>query len=466
VNSMMICGCQKREVKEMRVKRLIAALAGFVLIAAGCQKAATPAAGKAGPVGKWVKIFNGWNLAGWDGDPNFWSVKAGAIHAESTKKNRAKSNTFLIWRGGTVRDFQLRIKFRIKSGNAGVQFRSRDMSADWTKWSVAGYQAEVCEQQPQVGFLYEEGTGRGSLARVGEFVVIDNSGNKHTIKQLAEPKELMRKGYYKQTGWNEYLITAMGQHITLELNGYKTVEVIDNDWRHRAMEGIIALQMHMGPAMMVEYKDIYLKRFSSPFDNADVLFDGKGLDGWRFKPGSWVVEKDGSLSAKGKGNIWTKKQYGDFILDLQFKTSYRGNSGVFLRTADIEDEVQTGIEMQVLDSFTGQGTYDTSRHSCGAIYDCLAPSRNVVNPPGEWNHVTITAVANWIYIIMNGVPVIDMDLNRWTTAHQNPPRRPGEPPVKNKFRTAYKDMPRQGYIGFQYHNDPVWFRNVRIIRLD
>jgi len=444
----------------MRVKGLIAGLACFVLIAAGCQKAATPAAGKVGPEGKWVKIFNGRDLDGWDGDPNFWSVKAGAIHAESSKKNRAKSNTFLIWRGGMVRDFQLRMKFRIKGGNAGVQFRSRDMSANWTKWSVAGYQAEVCEQQPQVGFLYEEGTGRGGLARVGEFVVIDKSGNKHRVKQIAEPKELIGKGYYKETGWNEYLITAMGRHITLELNGYKTVELIDNDWRRRAMEGIIALQMHMGPAMMVEYKDIYLKRFSSPYDNAEVLFNGKDLSGWRAKPGSWQVQQGGVLFGKGRGNIWTKEQYGDFILDLDFKVQYRGNSGIFIRTADIEDEVQTGIEVQVYDSFSGGETYDVKKGSCGAIYDCQAPSRNVCNPPGEWNHITITAVDNWINIVMNYMPIIDMDLDRWTEAHKNPDG------TKNKFRTAYKDLQRRGYIGFQYHNDPVWYRNVRIVRLD
>ncbi len=409
----------------------------------------------------WVRIFNAKDLAGWDGDTRFWSVKDGAIHGETLLKNRPHSNTFLIWRGGTVRDFQLKLKFKIQGGNAGVQFRSRDMSPHWTKWSVAGYQAEVCNEQPQVGFLYDEGTGRGGLARVGQFVVIDGKGNKNVIKQIADPQKLVEAGYYKPDDWNEYLITALGNHITLELNGYKTVELIDNDYQNRSLEGLIALQIHMGPPMVVEYKDIYLKRFDSPYVNAEVLFDGTSLDNWRCRPDSWRIDEEGALAAKGDGgNIWTKKQYGDFILDLEFKNAFKGNSGVFFRTADIEDEVQTGIEMQAFDNFTTQGTYDVSRGSCGAVYDCQAPRRNVVNPPGQWNHVTLTVVDNWINIVMNDVPIIDMDLNRWTELHRNPDGS------KNKFKTAYKDLRRTGYIGFQDHGDRVWYRNIRIVPLD
>lgn len=442
----------------MRFRGLITGLAGCVLIVAGCQEGAMFAGAKAGGDGKWVRIFNGKNLKGWDGDADFWSVKDGVIHGETTDEKRAKNNTFLIWRGGTVRDFQLKLKFRIESGNAGVQFRSRDTSAHRSKWSVAGYQAEVCNEQPQVGFLYEE-AGRGGLVPTGKFVVIDRRGNKHIVREIADGNSLVEAGYYKPKEWNEYVITALGNHITLELNGHKTAELIDNDPTGRAMEGLIALQIHMGPPMVVEYKDIYLKRFGSPYDNAEVLFNGRDLSGWRAKPGSWEVQQ-GVLFGKGRGNIWTKEQYGDFILDLDFKVQYRGNSGIFIRTVDIEDEVQTGIEVQVFDNFSTGGTYDVRKGSCGAIYDCQAPSRNVCNPPGEWNHITITAVDNWINIVMNETPIIDMDLNRWTEARKNPDG------TKNKFRTAYKDMARKGYIGFQYHSDPVWCRNVRIVSLD
>ena len=164
------------------------------------------------------------------------------------------------------------------------------------------------------------------------------------------------------------------------------------------------------------------------------------------------------MFAKGRGNIWTDEQFGDFVLDLEFKVEKNGNSGVFFRTADINDR-ETAIEMQVFDSYMKTGPYETDRHVCGAIYDCQAPWRNVANKPGEWNHATITAIDNWISITLNNVQIIDMDLNKWTEPHKNPDGTP------NKFRTAYRDMPRKGYIGLQYHNDPVWYRNIRIAPL-
>jgi len=169
-----------------------------------------------------------------------------------------------------------------------------------------------------------------------------------------------------------------------------------------------------------------------------------------YKPGSWIM-KDGVLACKGKGNIWTKETFGDFVLDLEFKVDKGSNSGVFIRTGDIADFVQTGVEVQIHDTTDG-----TARGSCGAIYDCLAPSKSMARKPGEWNHYTITCKANKIYVVFNGKQIIDMDLNLWTEAYKNPDG------TKNKFRTAYKDMPRVGHLGLQDHGDPVWFRNIKI----
>jgi hypothetical protein len=296
---------------------------------------------------------------------------------------------------------------------------------------------------------------------VGNFVVVDDGGQKLNVRKTADPQELIAAGYYKPNDWNEYMITAVGNHITMELNGHKTVELIDNDWTHRAMEGLLALQIHMGPPMVVEFKDIYLRQIECQYEGAEVLFDGTSLDNWRDSSGKWTIDDEGAMATPGgAGNIWTKKQYGDFILDLDFKTSHRGNSGVFFRTADIRDEVQTGIEMQVFDHFTTGDTYTVSKNSCGSIYDCLAPRRNVVNPPGQWNHVTITAVNNYIGIVLNETHIIDMNLDEWTEPHKNPDGS------KNKFDKALKDFARVGYIGFQDHSDAVWYRNVVVLPLD
>ena len=146
--------------------------------------------------------------------------------------------------------------------------------------------------------------------------------------------------------------------------------------------------------------------------------------------------------------IWTKEPFGDFILDLDFKTE--GNSGIFFRTDDPRDCVQTGIEMQVY-----KRVNNPSKYSCGAVYDALSPSKEMTKD-GQWNHVTITAVDNKITIVLNGEQIIDMDLNKWTQPGKNPDG------LKNKFRTPLKDFKREGHIGFQDHGANVWYRNIRI----
>jgi len=182
------------------------------------------------------------------------------------------------------------------------------------------------------------------------------------------------------------------------------------------------------------------------------IFNGKDLDGWLTKKGAWVVE-NGSMASRKGGYIWTREKYENFTLECEFKISQGGNSGIFFRTATLIDPVQTGIEMQVLDSF---GKETLSTHDCGAIYDCLAPHKNVVRPAGEWNLVQLTCQDNWITVIMNGEEILRMNLDQWTEPGKNPDG------TKNKFKKAYKDMPRRGHIGFQDHGDPVWYRNIKI----
>jgi len=189
-----------------------------------------------------------------------------------------------------------------------------------------------------------------------------------------------------------------------------------------------------------------------------VLFDGSNLSKWQNDDGGrpsagWVIQ-DGVLTRKSSaGMIWTKERFGDFVLDLEFRTE--GNSGIFFRTDNPKDCVQTGLEMQVYKRVDKPG-----KHSCGAVYDALAPSREMTRD-GQWNHVAITAKDNKIVIVLNGEQIIDMDLDRWAEPGKNP-----EPDgSKNKFRTALKDFKREGHIGFQDHGANVWFRNIRVRQL-
>jgi len=201
-------------------------------------------------------IFNGKNLAGWEGDPRLWSVTDGAIRGETQLDRMTTKNTFLIWRGGVLKDFELKLKVRIRNGNSGIQYRSKDLG----KFVVSGYQVEVDNAPGKAGFLYQE-KGRKFLALVGEKVEIDETQKPKVVGQLAEKKALIAQGYYKPKEWNDYRIVARGNHLAHFLNGIQVVDVIDNDPKGRSLEGILALQIHVGPPMLVEFKDILLKTF-------------------------------------------------------------------------------------------------------------------------------------------------------------------------------------------------------------
>lgn len=196
-----------------------------------------------------------------------------------------------------------------------------------------------------------------------------------------------------------------------------------------------------------------------------ALFDGADLKGWKTTSSHWAAE-NGVIALKDRTDnqehndsyLWTERQYGDFILELEYKTPLLpadANSGVFLRTTDTGDPVPTGIEIQILNV---KPDAHIARNSPGAIYDLVAPSR-IVHRPGQWNHYTITCDKAKITVNLNGLVVAEADLDRWTETGKNPDGS------KNKFPRPLKDFARTGYIGLQDHGLPVWFRDIRIKQL-
>ena len=171
-----------------------------------------------------------------------------------------------------------------------------------------------------------------------------------------------------------------------------------------------------------------------------------------FDESAWAFE-DGILVRKGNGDIWTKEKYSDFVLDFEFKLAEGTNSGVFLRAA--KHTWLPWPEVQIEDSYGKPIT----KHTCGAIFDVKEPTVNAVKPAGQWNQMTIIANDERIAVILNNQSVLDIDLNDWKKPHQNPDG------TKNKFNVAYKDLPREGWLGFQDHGHDVWYRNVRIKEL-
>lgn len=205
-----------------------------------------------------VRLFNNKDLSGWDGDPRLWSARDGVLRGETTAENPAQGNTFLIWKGGAVGDFELRLSFRIERGNSGIQCRSQHLKdRKENAWVVAGYQAEVENTPGKVGFLYHE-KGRGYLCNVGEKVEVGEDGKPKVVGMLGEKAAI--GATYKKGDWNDYVIIARGNHLRHYLNGIQTVDLVDNDPKGHALSGILALQLHAGPPMVVEFRDIRIKQ--------------------------------------------------------------------------------------------------------------------------------------------------------------------------------------------------------------
>ncbi len=196
-------------------------------------------------------LFNGRDLTGWDGNPELWSVVDGVITGRTTSPEDLKANQFLIWKGGTVKNFELRAKVKVTGkNNSGIQYRSKALPKNG-KWSVGGYQCDIHPNAPYNAMIYEE-RGRGITARNGQGVVADPEG-KHWLTDRRDPVKA------NSAEWHEYSIVAKGNHITHHINGKLTAEFHDFDEKARSLEGLIAFQIHRGPAMTVEIKEVLLK---------------------------------------------------------------------------------------------------------------------------------------------------------------------------------------------------------------
>jgi sugar phosphate isomerase/epimerase len=438
---------------------------------AGCVSFFGRMAGELGQ-SEWKWIFNGKDLTGWDGDPKLWSAKDGAIRGQTTLENPARGNTFCIWRGGKLKDFELKLKFRIHNGNSGVQYRSKEFA----KWRISGYQAEVENAPGKVGFLYHE-AGRGWLVNVGDIMVIDEQGNKKVVGRVEDKDELVKAGYYKEKDWNEYHIVAQGNHLIHYLNGYQMMELIDNDRvtdpedakdrKGAAREGALALQLHAGPPMVVEFKDIRIKNLEPRYGDAQLTFNGQNLDEWvtKGRNSKWVVGKARMSSENPKQlvaddgigemvnlasrhgdsvDIYSKAKFGDCRIELELMVPKGSNSGIY---------VMGEYEIQVLDSY---GHVKMSRGDMGAIYGASPPPLNACKKPGEWQQYVIdflapkfdandrkTRNAKFLRIELNG-----------QVLHENL-----ELPGKTPGGVAGKEAPT-GPLMFQGNHGPVAYRNI------
>jgi hypothetical protein len=240
--------------------------------AGGPGPAGQPGRGRAGGVfpetepddnAGFVPIFDGKTLEGWDGDPQFWRVENGEIVGETTPEKVVTLNNFLIWRGGTVRDFELKVEFRLNGTNSGIQYRSTEVPKIG-KWVLKGYQADIDFTQGYLGNVHDErgraptGEGHVVLARRGE-VTRTVEGPKYKVIGTIGDATLLR-GVMNVNGWNQYHIIARGPVLMQFINGQLMAVAIDEDTRHAVPEGLLGFQMHVGPPFKIQYRNVLYRR--------------------------------------------------------------------------------------------------------------------------------------------------------------------------------------------------------------
>jgi len=207
-----------------------------------------------------VRLFNGRNLSGWQGDRALWSVEDGVLTGETD--GSLSANQFITWKGSTVRNFDLRMEVKISSGgNSGIQYRgvSRpEIGLD----IVSGYQCDIVANNPNYnGMLYEE-RGRRILARSGKRVIVAGDGQPWIVGQLAGAAAGNEAAEFDTESWHSYRVSVVGNHHQHWVDGVQTADLIDLDESGRKLDGVLGMQVHVGPAMKVQFKDIKIKHLA------------------------------------------------------------------------------------------------------------------------------------------------------------------------------------------------------------
>src|SRR5262245_17693922 len=204
------------------------------------------------------RIFDGKTLNGWEGDPKYWRVENGSLVGEVTLETLLKQNSFIIWRAGTTRDFELKVEYRISTkGNSGINYRS----APWTNspFALRGYQSDIDGANKYTGQNYEE-KGRTFLALRGDISRVDPDGKSRIIGSVGDKDELAK--LVKNDDWNQFHLIVRGNTMIHMLNDHVMSVVVDDDPAHRKFDGLLGVQVHVGPPMKIEYRNFRLKKLS------------------------------------------------------------------------------------------------------------------------------------------------------------------------------------------------------------
>lgn len=285
-------GKQRKEMKALATKegpwgrRWLVSMRFMIL---GWLTSGVLAFGEQIPEG-FVSLFNGEDLSGWSGNPEHWSVADGCI--VGTTDGSLKRNRFLTWTDGKVRNFELRAKVRItKGGNSGLQYRAR-MRPDLGEWVMSGYQSDVLPGHVGLNGMFYEEQGRRILGRTGEKVIVDRFGMPWVVGEM-EVKD------FPAGEWRDYRVLVQGNRHQHWIDGHQTADGIDDDVAGRALEGLLGIQVHVGPAMKVEYRDFWLKHLPDqlPMIAQEVPAESRLVKPQQPLPKNWEAPQRGELVA-------------------------------------------------------------------------------------------------------------------------------------------------------------------------
>lgn len=223
---------------------------------------------------EFVALFDGQTLNGWAGDPNFWRVEDGAIVGETGLASLSNQNTFLIWQGGKLDNFELKIEFKLQSGNSGVQYRSSLVSVE--KWQLAGYQAEISDDIRYMGMACSE-QYKGLLSQTGTKSVVGKSSDDSSVVAKVGDLEQIYAAI-KPNDWNEYHIIVHDNQCIHKINGVTSTEFSENDSK-RLMSGLIGLELQTVEATKVSFRNIRLKKTPKDSKKKVLFLAGKGSHG-------------------------------------------------------------------------------------------------------------------------------------------------------------------------------------------
>ncbi|MDG2219805.1 MAG: DUF1080 domain-containing protein [Rubripirellula sp.] len=397
----------------------------------------------------WQRLFDGKSLNGWNflGPQSLWRVEDGAI-VGSSAGNPIETNAYLVFEE-PFKDFRLKAKFKLESGNSGIQFRSK-LDGDGR---VAGYQMDLVATD-RMGNLYDEYTGRGTLV---------------TARPAAQSA-------YRPDEWNECEIRVVGSSVQMYLNG--TLTVAHGETSPSRMEGgVIALQVHAGGTTTVRFKDLWVKDQAdgepsddlASVDNTPPSRDsddanwisllpgaslaGRSLAGWSsLAPETWSVA-NGVLRCSGEATrytimsggacLFTRREYRNFVMKFEYKLEPGGNSGVFLRAPKYMAGLMGILEISLMENRNA-----AAQVRSGALFGAHGPARVLDRPTGQWNEMEIRADGARIKVTLNGETALQIDLRNFPEY--------GEKPLWRR---------ESGLIGLQHHNLPAEFRNLRIQEL-